>query len=62
MDSFAFDDYFEQERPYRSPTTRSKPVKRKWREIEALKEREKLRKELQDIDLFGDIDDSELQF
>ena len=62
MDSFAFDDYFEQERPYRAQSTRSKPVKRKWREIEAFKEKTKLLKELQDIDIFGELDDSELDF
>lgn len=32
------------------PTTKPKAVKRKWREIEALKERQRLKKELEDID------------
>ena len=53
MDSFAFDDFFEQERPQRN-NSRSKPVKRKWREIETLKDKQRLRKELQEIDALGD--------
>jgi len=32
------------------PATKTRAVKRKWREIEALKERQRLRKELEDID------------
>ena len=32
------------------PATKSRAVKRKWREIEALKERQRLKKELEDID------------
>ena len=57
MDNFAFDDFFEQQRPHRTGSSRSKPVKRKWREIEMLKDRAKLRKELQDIDLLAEPDD-----
>lgn len=57
MDSFAFDDVFDQERPQRGG--RTKQAKRKWREIEALKDRQRLRKELQDIDMLGDINDSD---
>ncbi len=42
------------------PTTRSRnsSKKRKWREIEAIKEKQRLRKELQDIDcnFDGDFD------
>ncbi len=33
------------------PVVKSRPVKRKWREIEAVKERQRLKKELEDIDL-----------
>ncbi|WP_434356818.1 DUF3545 family protein [Parasalinivibrio latis] len=54
MDSFAFDDYFDQDMPQRSK--RAKPQKRKWREIEALKDRQRLRKELMEMDLAGDYD------
>ncbi|MFC0048864.1 DUF3545 family protein [Rheinheimera sp. F8] len=32
------------------PAAKSRPVKRKWREIEAVKERQRLKKELEDID------------
>ncbi|KXF79643.1 DUF3545 family protein [Enterovibrio coralii] len=60
MDSFAFDDIFDQDRTQRGG--RSKQVKRKWREIEALKDRQRLRKELQDIDMLGDFNDSDFDF
>lgn len=36
-----------------------KNKKRRWREIEALKDRQKLRKELQDLDMFADTIDLE---
>lgn len=55
MDSFAFDDILATDTPRRAP--RGKPVKRKWREIEALKDRQRLRKELEDIDMFRDYSD-----
>lgn len=32
------------------PAAKARPVKRKWREIEALKEQQRLKKELEDID------------
>ena len=32
------------------PATKGRAVKRKWREIEAVKERQRLNKELEDID------------
>lgn len=32
------------------PAAKSRPVKRKWREIEAIKEQQRLKKELEDID------------
>lgn len=60
MDSYAFDDILATNRPKRS--SRSKPVKRKWREIEALKDRQKLRKELEDIDIFGEYSDEMTEF
>lgn len=55
MDSFAFDDILATDTPRRA--ARSKPVKRKWREIEALKDKQRLRKELAEIDMFNDIAD-----
>ncbi|PKF51922.1 DUF3545 family protein [Enterovibrio nigricans] len=60
MDSFAFEDIFDQDRTQRGG--RNKQVKRKWREIEALKDRQRLRKELQDIDMTGDFTDSDFDF
>ncbi len=60
MDSFTFEETEEQERSPRSG--RAKPVKRKWREIEAVKERQRLQKELADIDLFGHYSADDLNF
>ncbi|OAN14138.1 hypothetical protein A3K86_11150 [Photobacterium jeanii] len=60
MDNDAFDDILAIERPARS--TRSKPVKRKWREIEALKDRQRLQKELDGIDMFRDNTDDLLNY
>ncbi|MGF1725972.1 DUF3545 family protein [Photobacterium nomapromontoriensis] len=55
MDSYAFDDLLAAEMPSRG--SRGKPVKRKWREIEALKDRQRLRRELADIDIFNTVSD-----
>ncbi|MFD2179911.1 DUF3545 family protein [Veronia pacifica] len=57
MESFAFNETIEVEKPQRGG--RSKQAKRKWREIEALKDRQRLRKELEDIDMLGDFTDSD---
>lgn len=49
------DDIFEIEEPRRARGGgRSKPVKRKWREIEAIKDRQRLQKELMDLDVCAD--------
>lgn len=37
-------------------TVRAKKKKRMWREIEALKDKYRLRKELQDMDIFNDYE------
>ncbi|MGF1685558.1 DUF3545 family protein [Photobacterium japonica] len=60
MDSYAFDDILATDMPSRG--SRSKPVKRKWREIEALKDRQRLRRELADIDIFRDSPDNDIDF
>ncbi|MGF1699705.1 DUF3545 family protein [Photobacterium makurazakiensis] len=60
MDSYAFDDILATDTPRRS--ARSKPVKRKWREIEALKDRQRLRKELADIDMFRVSPSDDIEF
>ncbi|NUY57141.1 MULTISPECIES: DUF3545 family protein [Salinivibrio] len=58
MENIAFNDMFEQDPPRRNG--RAKPVKRKWREIEALKDKQRLKKELEDIDIFGDFSQLDL--
>ncbi len=56
MEGLNFDEIMDTEFP-RLRSTRSKPVKRKWREIEAIKDRQRLQKELMDMDIgFEDID------
>ncbi|KLV04399.1 hypothetical protein ABT56_14765 [Photobacterium aquae] len=60
MDSYAFDDIFDTDIQPRS--SRKKPVKRKWREIEALKDRQRLRRELADIDIFRDLTNEDIDF
>lgn len=44
------------ERPEAKTKTSAKGKKRKWREIEALKERHRLRKELQELDYFNELE------
>jgi hypothetical protein len=55
MESFQLDDIYTSERP---PTraARTKPVKRKWREIEAIKDRQRLQKELMDLDVCSEYE------
>ncbi|PWI35324.1 DUF3545 domain-containing protein [Vibrio albus] len=53
MNGFLLDDIMTTEsQPARA--TRSKPVKRKWREIEAIKDRQRLQKELMELDICCD--------
>ncbi|MCQ8878054.1 MULTISPECIES: DUF3545 family protein [Pseudoalteromonas] len=53
MDSL--DDILEiLEGPSTTKKTSQKNKKRKWREIEALKDKQRLRKELQELDYFAD--------
>ncbi|MEZ9268811.1 DUF3545 family protein, partial [Vibrio splendidus] len=49
MDSFQFDELSELEMPRATQKTRSKPLKRKWREIEAINDRRQLEKELREM-------------
>ncbi len=56
MDELHFDELLEMEIS-KIRTSRSKPVKRMWREIEAIRDRKRLEKELLDktrIDVLGD--------
>ncbi|MGL6258368.1 DUF3545 family protein [Vibrio sp. WXL103] len=56
MEGLQFDDQLDMEIPV-VKASRSKPIKRKWREIEAIKDRQRLRKELMEMDISYDIDD-----
>lgn len=59
MEGINFDELLEQDFP-RGKVSRSKPVKRKWREIEAIKDRQRLQRELKEMDIgFDDLDDME---
>lgn len=60
MDNFAFDEYFEQERPQRN--TKTKQAKRRWREIEAIKDKQRLKKELDAIDVLSDTPVGDVDF
>ncbi|KGY13656.1 hypothetical protein NM22_03475 [Vibrio tubiashii] len=56
MEGLYFEEIMEQDFPKRR-AARTKPVKRKWREIEAIKDRQQLQKELMDMDIgFSDLD------
>ncbi|MFA0085155.1 DUF3545 domain-containing protein [Vibrio sp. 10N.286.49.C2] len=50
MDGFELNDIMEMDAP-RTRAARSKPLKRKWREIEAIKDKRRLQKELNDMDI-----------
>ncbi len=61
MDGFQLDDNFEAE-PVSTRKSRSKPVKRKWREVEEMLDRRSLLKELRELDACTDysLEDIEL--
>ncbi|WP_428772968.1 DUF3545 family protein [Vibrio sp.] len=60
MEGMQFNDIMEMDFP-RGRSVRSKPVKRKWREIEAIKDRQRLQKELMEMDIgFEDTADIDL--
>lgn len=61
MDAFQLDDIMAME-PFNDRSSRQRPVKRKWREIEALKERYELKRELRELDLAGEYNFDELDF
>ncbi|MEZ9073903.1 DUF3545 family protein [Vibrio splendidus] len=62
MDNFQFDEISELEMPRVTQKTRSKPLKRKWREIEAINDRRQLERELREMNLGLDFsfDDTKL--
>jgi hypothetical protein len=59
MEGFLLDNIMETDsNPTRSG--RAKPVKRRWREIEAIKDRQRLQKELMDMDFGSDYNLDEI--
>ncbi|MDN3609184.1 DUF3545 family protein [Vibrio ostreicida] len=50
MEGLNFEEILEMDFP-KSRAARSKPVKRKWREIEAIKDKQRLQRELKDMDI-----------
>ncbi|MDN2480343.1 DUF3545 family protein [Vibrio astriarenae] len=56
MEGLQFDEQLDIEIPV-VKASRSKPIKRKWREIEAIKDRQRLQKELIDMDIAFDIEE-----
>ncbi|OIQ25193.1 DUF3545 family protein [uncultured Vibrio sp.] len=59
MEGIQFDEVMETSFP-RGKAARSKPVKRKWREIEAIKDRQRLQKELLEMDMNLKVEDLDL--
>jgi hypothetical protein len=61
MEGFVLDDILAMD-DSRTRSTRAKPAKRKWREIEAIKDRQRLQKELMEMDCCMDcsLDDIKL--
>ncbi|MCW8334492.1 DUF3545 family protein [Vibrio sp. SCSIO 43135] len=59
MEGMQLDDVMEMDFP-RGKATRSKPVKRKWREIEAIKDRQRLQKELLEMDVCLKVEDLDI--
>ena len=56
MDNFQYDEMTELDLPRATQKSRSKPLKRKWREIEEINDRRRLQKELMDMNLGLDFD------
>ncbi|ASI97356.1 MULTISPECIES: DUF3545 family protein [Vibrio] len=54
MEGFQLDNIFDLETTS-TTKSRSKPLKRKWREIEAMNDRRNLLKELRELDVCNDI-------
>ncbi|MGY0616684.1 DUF3545 family protein [Vibrio sp. FJH11] len=53
MDGFQLDDIFDLDNTS-TTKSRTKPVKRKWREIEAMNDRRNLLRELRELDVCND--------
>ncbi|AMF95251.1 DUF3545 family protein [Vibrio fluvialis] len=59
MDDLHFDELLDREIT-KIRANRAKPVKRMWREIEAIRDKKRLEKELLDMDICLEIDDIKL--
>ncbi|MBD1558902.1 DUF3545 family protein [Vibrio sp. S9_S30] len=61
MDGFQLEDIMAMN-DQQTRSTRSKPAKRKWREIEAIKDKQRLQRELMEMDVCNDyyLDDIDL--
>jgi len=60
MDGFQLDDIMTMD-AHNTRSTRSKPAKRKWREIEAIKDRQRLQRELMELDVCQDDNFDDIQ-
>lgn len=61
MDDLHFDELLNSQlAKIRSNSSRSKPAKRMWREIEAIQDRKRLERELMEMDVCLDTDDLKL--
>ncbi|GLO59947.1 hypothetical protein MACH09_04550 [Vibrio sp. MACH09] len=62
MEGFLLDNIMMEIGNHQTRSSRAKPAKRKWREIEAIKDRQRLQKELMDMDVCNDysLDDIDL--
>ncbi len=61
MDDLHFDELLDaQIAKIRSNATRAKPAKRMWREIEAIRDRKRLERELLEMDICLELDDLKL--
>ncbi|QXO16879.1 MULTISPECIES: DUF3545 family protein [Vibrio] len=59
MDDLHFDEMLDREIT-KIRTTRAKPAKRMWREIEAIRDKKRLEKELLDMDVCLELDELKL--
>ncbi len=61
MDDLQFDELLNaQLAKLRSNSSRAKPAKRMWREIEAIRDKKRLERELMEMDVCLELDDIEL--
>jgi hypothetical protein len=61
MDSLQLESFFEEIEVVSNRSSRSKAQKRKWREIEAIKDKQRLRQELTDLDVCREYELEEIE-